>query len=49
MRLVVKFGDKRRYSEEEYEAIYQELDAAVTAICRSVRNPDLRGRPRQPR
>jgi hypothetical protein len=25
MRLVVKFGDKKRYSEEEYEAIYQEL------------------------
>jgi hypothetical protein len=25
MRLVVKFGDKRRYSNQEREAIYQEL------------------------
>jgi GTP-sensing pleiotropic transcriptional regulator CodY len=25
MRLVVKFGDKKRYSDREYEAIYQEL------------------------
>ena len=25
MGLVVKFGDKKRYSEEEYEAIYEEL------------------------
>jgi hypothetical protein len=25
MRLVVKFGDEKRYSEEEYDAIYQEL------------------------
>jgi hypothetical protein len=25
MRLVVKFGDKRRFSAREYEAIYQEL------------------------
>jgi hypothetical protein len=25
MRLVIKFGDKKRYSEEEYDAIYQEL------------------------
>jgi hypothetical protein len=24
-RLVVKFGDKKRYSNREYEAIYQEL------------------------
>jgi hypothetical protein len=23
MRLVVKFGDKKRYSDREYEAIYQ--------------------------
>ena len=28
MRLVVKFGDKKRYSDSEYEAIYQELVAA---------------------
>jgi hypothetical protein len=28
MRLVVKFGDKKRYSNSEYEAIYQELVAA---------------------
>jgi hypothetical protein len=27
-RLVVKFGDKKRYSDEEREAIYQELVAA---------------------
>jgi hypothetical protein len=25
MRLVVKFGDKKRYSDREYEAIYEEL------------------------
>jgi hypothetical protein len=25
MRLVVKFGDKRRFSAREYQAIYQEL------------------------
>jgi hypothetical protein len=25
MRLVVKFGEKRRYSDSEHEAIYQEL------------------------
>jgi hypothetical protein len=25
MRLVVKFGDKKRYSDRECEAIYQEL------------------------
>ena len=25
MRLVVKFGDKKRYSDLEYEAIYEEL------------------------
>ena len=25
MRLVIKFGDKKRYSDREYEAIYQEL------------------------
>jgi hypothetical protein len=28
MRLVVKFGDKKRYSDSEYEAIYEELVAA---------------------
>ena len=28
MRLVVKFGDKRRYSDREREAIHQELVAA---------------------
>jgi hypothetical protein len=28
MRLVVKFGDKRRYSDQEREAIHQELVAA---------------------
>jgi hypothetical protein len=25
MRLVVKFGEKKRYSDREYEAIYEEL------------------------
>jgi hypothetical protein len=28
MRLVVKFGDRKRYSDREYEAIYQELAEA---------------------
>jgi hypothetical protein len=28
IRLVVKFGDKKRYSDSEYEAIYEELVAA---------------------
>jgi hypothetical protein len=28
MRLVVKFGDKKRYSNREYEAIYKELGEA---------------------
>jgi replicative DNA helicase len=28
MRLVVKFGDKKRYSDRECEAIYQELAEA---------------------
>ena len=28
MRLVVKFGEKKRYSDQECEAIYQELVAA---------------------
>jgi hypothetical protein len=28
MRLVVKFGEKRRYSDSEHEAIYEELVAA---------------------
>jgi hypothetical protein len=28
MRLVVKFGDKKRYSDSEYEVIYEELVAA---------------------
>ena len=27
-RLVIKFGDKKRYSDREYEAIYQELAEA---------------------
>jgi hypothetical protein len=39
MRLVVKFGDKRRYSDQEREAIYQELVAAgLDDISR--RDPD---------
>ena len=39
MRLVVKFGDKKRYSDREYEAIYQELvEAGLDDEAR--RNPD---------
>jgi hypothetical protein len=33
MRLVVKFGDKRRYSDREREAIRQELVAARLDPC----------------
>jgi hypothetical protein len=39
LRLVVKFGDKKRYSDREYEAIYQELvEARLDDEAR--RNPD---------
>ena len=39
MRLVVKFGDKKRYSDREYEAIYQELvEAGLDDEAR--RDPD---------
>jgi hypothetical protein len=39
MRLVVKFGDKKRYSAREYEAIHQELvEAGLDDIAR--RDPD---------
>jgi hypothetical protein len=39
MRLVVKFGEKKRYSEEEYEAIYEELvEAGLDDEAR--RDPD---------
>jgi hypothetical protein len=39
MRLVVKFGDKRRYSDQEHEAIRQELvEAGLDDIAR--RDPD---------
>ena len=39
MRLVVKFGDKKRYSDQEYEAIYQELvEAGLDDEAR--RDPD---------
>ena len=39
MRLVVKFGEKKRYSEQECQAIYQELIAAgLDEEAR--RNPD---------
>jgi hypothetical protein len=39
MRLVVKFGDKKRYSDQEREAIYQELvEAGLDAAAR--RDPD---------
>ena len=39
MRLVIKFGDKKRYSDREYEAIYQELvEAGLDDEAR--RNPD---------
>jgi hypothetical protein len=39
MRLVVKFGDKKRYSDREHEAIYDELvEAGLDDEAR--RNPD---------
>jgi len=39
IRLVVKFGDKKRYSDSEYEAIYEELvEAGLNDIAR--RDPD---------
>jgi hypothetical protein len=39
MRLVVKFGDKKRYSDREYETIYQELvEAGLDDEAR--RDPD---------
>ena len=39
MRLVVKFGEKKRYSEQECQAIYQELvEAGLDEEAR--RNPD---------
>jgi hypothetical protein len=39
MRLVTKFGDKKRYSDQEYEAIYQELvEAGLDDEAR--RDPD---------
>jgi hypothetical protein len=36
MRLVVKFGDKKRYSDREYEAIYQELVAVYRALGEAI-------------
>ena len=39
MRLVVKFGEKKRYSDQECQAIYQELiEAGLDEEAR--RNPD---------
>jgi hypothetical protein len=39
MRLVVKFGEKKRYSDQECQAIYQELvDAGLDDEAR--RDPD---------
>ena len=39
MRLVVKFGDKKRYSDREHEAIYDELvEAGLDDEAK--RNPD---------
>ena len=39
MRLVVKFGEKKRYSDQECQAIYQELvEAGLEDEAR--RNPD---------
>jgi hypothetical protein len=39
MRLVVKFGDKKRYSDREHEAIYRELvEAGLDDEAR--RDPD---------
>jgi hypothetical protein len=39
MRLVVKFGEKKRYSDREYEAIYQEL-VEVGLDNKAMRDPD---------
>src|SRR5580658_4236824 len=39
VRLVVKFGEKRRYSDREYEAIYEELIAAGLDD-EAIRDPD---------
>ena len=39
MRLVVKFGDKKRYSDLEYEAIYEEL-VEVGLDNKAMRDPD---------
>jgi hypothetical protein len=39
MRLVVKFGDKRRYTDAEREAIYAEL-AAAGLDAAAMRDPD---------
>jgi hypothetical protein len=39
MRLVVKFGEKRRYSDRECEAIYEELVAAGLDD-EAIRDPD---------
>jgi hypothetical protein len=39
MRLVTKFGDKKRYSDQEHEAIRQELvEAGLDEVAR--RDPD---------
>ena len=39
MRLVIKFGEKKRYSDQECQAIYQELvEAGLDEEAR--RNPD---------
>ena len=39
MRLVIKFGEKKRYSDQEFQAIYQELvEAGLDDEAR--RNPD---------
>ena len=35
MRLVVKFGEKKRYSDREYEAIYEELVEAGRRALRA--------------
>jgi SOS response regulatory protein OraA/RecX len=46
MRLVVKFGEKRRYSDSEHEAIYQELveaglnHDAIEAVYRKLNAAD---------
>jgi hypothetical protein len=42
MRLVVKFGDKKRYSDQQCQAIYQELVEAGPTKQGATRTPSKR-------